>query len=42
MELECALQRFMRYYNYERYHDAINNVTPPKKYYGKSNNRKKE
>jgi len=37
MELERALQKFVHYYNYERYHEAINNVTPAQKYYGKSN-----
>ena len=37
MELEAALKRFVHYYNYERYHESINNVTPAQKYYGKSN-----
>jgi len=37
MELERALQKFVHYYNYERYHEAINNVTPAQMYYGKSN-----
>jgi putative transposase len=37
MELEAALQKFVHYYNYERYHEAIDNVRPDQKYYGKSN-----
>lgn len=37
MELEAALKKFVHYYNYERYHESINNTTPAQKYYGKSN-----
>jgi putative transposase len=37
MELEQALRKFVHYYNYERCHESINNVTPAQKYYGKSN-----
>jgi transposase InsO family protein/transposase-like protein len=37
MQLKNALQKFVHYYNYERYHESINNVTPAQKYYGKSN-----
>lgn len=37
MELEAALKKFIYYYNYQRYHESINNVTPAQKYYGKSN-----
>jgi len=36
-ELEAALKQFVQYYNYDRYHEAIDNVTPAQKYYGKAN-----
>jgi len=36
MELEGALKRFVHYYNYERYHESLNNVTPSDMYYGKA------
>ncbi|MBS1651588.1 MAG: hypothetical protein JSU07_06210 [Bacteroidetes bacterium] len=29
--------QLVHYYNYERYHESINNVTPAQKYYGKTN-----
>lgn len=35
-ELENALKHFVHYYNYQRYHEAIDNVTPAQKYYGKA------
>ena len=36
MELVAALQRFVHYYNHERYHESINNVTPAQMYYGQA------
>jgi transposase InsO family protein len=36
MELEGALKRFVHYYNYERYHESLQNVTPADMYYGKA------
>lgn len=33
-ELEIALQRFVDYYNHERYHESLNNLTPADVFYG--------
>jgi putative transposase len=33
-ELEQKLQRFVRYYNHERYHESLNNLTPADVFYG--------
>jgi transposase InsO family protein len=37
-ELSVALERFVSYYNYERYHESLENLTPADVYFG----RKKE
>ena len=34
-ELEIALQRFVSYYNHERYHESLNNLTPADMFYGR-------
>jgi putative transposase len=34
-ELEVQLQRFVSYYNHERYHESLNNLTPADVYYGR-------
>ena len=31
--LEKQLQRFVQYYNHERYHESLNNLTPADVYY---------
>ena len=35
-ELEQALEAFVEYYNHERYHEALENLTPADVYAGKS------
>ena len=34
-ELQGHLQRFVSYYNHERYHESLGNVTPADMYYGR-------
>jgi len=34
-ELQEHLQRFISYYNHERYHESINNLTPADVFYGR-------
>lgn len=37
MELENALHQYVYYYNYSRYHESLQNVTPADKYFGRAN-----
>ena len=34
-ELREQLQRFITYYNHERYHESLNNLTPADVFYGR-------
>ncbi|WP_425568146.1 IS3 family transposase [Snuella lapsa] len=34
-QLEKALEKFVQHYNFNRYHEAINNLTPAQVYFGK-------
>ena len=34
-ELEEHLQRFVSYYNHERYHESLDNLTPADVFYGR-------
>ena len=34
-ELRTALQKFVDYYNHERYHESLKNLTPAEVFYGR-------
>ena len=34
-ELEDRIRQFVAYYNYERYHESLNNLTPADVFYGR-------
>jgi hypothetical protein len=36
-ELVDALKQFAHYYNHQRYHVSLKNLTPPNVYYGRGN-----
>jgi hypothetical protein len=37
MELEHALKCFVEYYNHQRYHESLQNLTPADMYFGRAN-----
>ena len=37
-QLETAIGRFVEYYNHERYHESLNNLTPTDVYNGRGRN----
>ena len=37
-QLESAVGRLVQYYNHERYHQSLNNLTPADVYYGRGTN----
>jgi len=34
-ELNASLEKFVNYYNHQRYHESLDNVTPADVYFGK-------
>jgi hypothetical protein len=40
-ELIAALEKFVTYYNHQRYHESLENVTPADVYYGRQDEIKK-
>jgi putative transposase len=38
-DLEAAISKFYRFYNYERYHEALGNLTPADVYFGRGEER---
>ena len=41
-ELEKALEKFVHYYNNERYHESLNNLTPADVYFGRGESMRKK
>ena len=41
-ELEDALKQFVHYYNHQRYHESLKNLTPADVYYGRGDTILKE
>ena len=35
-DLQNAIDQFVQYYNYHRYHESLNNMTPADVYYGRA------
>ena len=37
-QLKSAIGHFVEYYNHQRYHESLNNLTPADVYYGRGTN----
>ncbi|MCK5885449.1 MAG: integrase core domain-containing protein, partial [Alcanivorax sp.] len=35
-DLECQIEAFIEHYNYQRYHESLDNVTPADAYFGRA------
>lgn len=41
-QLEVKMEEFVKYYNFERYHESLQNLTPAEVYYGRGESKLKQ